>query len=625
MKFRLAVLVPALVAVVGGVLTAAPAEAASSSLQSKSIVISKSGTGKVAIKCGTRSACRGTLQFAGGGKTTKYVVRGKQTAYVKVAMNASSSANPHNGGQDIGGQFKRKSATLKVNSRSYKVTTETKISSQQITGVVSGPGGEGNVGAVRVELVTIDRGGNTHVERFANDIADGGRYSFSVPLGPNNSASAAYRIRVVGPTAGDDVQSWFWRGKDGAPMTGGRYLRDATVVQAGKYSDFNADFRYSSIFGTAPAGTRLTIAAAPPSYSGGKDVRRELDIAECANVFATAMVSDAGTYRVNFLPYAPGDRRFMVAARKGTDERWNNSFGSCLDVQDYRYSRANMLALEPAGLNYAVEVGPSNNNLTVAAAFSGFKATSEGDRWVSLREVTPGVPVLASPIVEERKVTGGDTQFANVAPGSYYVELGRRTGCADWYGSRYSNNKSYFKGLDRTAERWKTFSTLSRLPGNKNTGFEYLARTANPNPATSAEQGKRPRGMAGWMYRAHCKALGGGTIKTVNISGLNNGNKRVSLRSTRGAVVRGHVSRAKGRTNKEMMVTLSSTDGKRVLRTDLTDGKGNFYVAGLTSGRWKITVNADSWRGIGRKFKGRQFITVKAGRTHNAGNLRFTD
>lgn len=627
MKLRPVVLVPALVAVVGGVLTAAPAEAASgASLQSKSIVISSTGKGKVAIKCGTKSACRGTLQFAGGGKTTRFAVRGKQTAYVKVAMNASASANPHNGGQDVGGQYKRKSATLKVNSRSYKVTTETKVSSQQITGTVNGPGGEGNVGPVRVELVSIDRGGNTKVERFANDLANGAAYSFNVPLGPNNSASAVYRIRIVGPTTGDDVQSWYWRGKDGAPSTGGRYLRDAAAIQATKSSDFNADFRYSSIYGTAPAGTRLTIAAAPPSYAGGKDVRRELDIAECANIFATTTASGAGAYRVDFLPYAAGDRRFMVAARNGSNERWNNSFGSCLDVQDYRYSRANMLALDPAGLNYAVEVGASRNDLTVKGAFSGFKPTSEGDRWVSIREVTPGVPILASPIVAERQASAsGTAQFSDLPPGSYYVELGRRTGCADWYPSRFSNNKSYFKGLDRTAERWKIFSTLSSLPGNKNSGFEYLARTANPNPATSAEQGKRPKGFAGWMYRTHCKALGYGTIKTINISGLGNGNKTVSLRSKKGAIVRGHVSRAKGRTTKEMMVTLSSTDGKRVLRTDLTDGKGNFYVAGLAPGRYKITVNADSWRGIGRIFKGRHFITVKAGRTYGAGNLRFTD
>lgn len=633
MKLRVSLLFTALVALIAGVLVSSPVEAASfaSALKSKSIAISTAGNGKVALKCTTKSRCRGTLQFSGATKSRKYSVKGKQTVYVSVSMNTTASANPNVGGQQSG-DFKRKSATLKIKqtsprraTKSYKVTTESRLSSQQIVGTVAGPGGAGNVGNVRVELVSIDRGGNTRVERFANDLGNGAAYRFSIPLGPNNSKSATYRLRIVGPSAGDDAQSWYWRGGNNAAATGGRYLRDATPIQASKYGDFRADFRYTSIAGSAPAGTRLTVAAAPPTYSGGKDVRRELDIASCANIFATTTVGASGTYRVNFLPYAAGDRRFMVAARNGTDERWNNSFGSCLDVQNYTYSRTNMLALPQTGLNYNVAVGPSGNTLLVDGSFSGFKSTGQGDRWASIREVTPGVAILDSPVIAEQQTsTAGNTQFYNLAPGRYYVELGRRTGCADWYPSRYTNNKSYFKGLDRSAERWKTFSKLSALPGNASKGFEYLARTANPNPATDAAQGKRPKGAAGWMYRTHCKALGAGAYKIVNISGLGS-SRKVALRSKKGGIVKGHVSRAKGRTNKEMMVTLSSTDGKRVIRTDLTDGKGNFYVAGLPSGRWKITVNADSWRGIGRSFKGRQFITVKAGRTRNAGNLKFSD
>jgi hypothetical protein len=506
------------------------------------------------------------------------------------------------------------------------VASPAQAASQQIVGTVTGPGGAGNVGPVRVELITIDRGGNTKVVRFANNIPDGGSYRFSVGLPKKGKKATTYRLRIVGPSVGGDTQSWYWRGSNGRPSTGGRYLRDASAIKVSKYRAFTANFQYSSIYGTAPAGSRLTIAAAPPSYGGGKDVRRELDIAGCANVFATTTVGGGGTYQVNFLPYAAGDKRFMVAARNGTNERWNNQFGSCLDVQNYRFSRSNMLALAPAGLAYNVAVGPSGNHLYVDGSFSGLRPTSQGDRWVSIREAAPRVPILDSPIIAEQQASaGGNTQFYNLPPGRYYVELGRRTGCADWYPSRYSNNKSYFKGLDRSAERWKTFSKLSALPGNASKGYEYLARTANPNPATDARQGRRPAGKAGWMYRTHCKALGGGTYKVVNISGTGNSTRKVALRSKKGAIVKGHVSRAKGRTNKEMMVTLSSTDGKRVIRTDLTDGKGNFYVAGLPAGRWKITINADSWRGIGRSFKGRQHITVRAGRTYNAGNLRFSD
>ncbi len=492
-----------------------------------------------------------------------------------------------------------------------------------IAGTVAGPGGAGNVGAVRVELLSIDRGGNTHVRRFANDIPDGGTYRFTVPLRRNKSVTEVYYLRVVGPDVGGDSQSWFWRGRDGAATTGGRYLRDASRVEAKRNNEFTADFRYSSISGTAPAGTRLTIAAAPPSYRGGTKARRELDVAGCANIFATA--TSNGAYRINFLPYAPGDQRYMVAARLGGDERWNNSFGSCFDVQDYAYSRANMLALPVNGLNYPVAVAPSGNDLTVAGAFKGFGATSQGDRWVSLREVEPKAAILDSPIVAQTQLTSGGTAvFSNIAPGRYYVELGRRTGCADWYPSRFTNNRTYFKGLDRASEKWKSFSVLSKLQGGKNSGYEGIARRAQPNPATDAEQGKRAAGYAGWMYRTHCKALGAGGYKTIDVAGFGS-KRRVSVTVGKGAVVKGHISRAAGRTNKEMMVTLTSSDGKRVLRTDLTDGRGNFYVAGLPSGNWKITVNADSWRGIGRAYTGRHFIRVRAGRVYNAGNLKFKD
>ena len=108
------------------------------------------------------------------------------------------------------------------------------------------------------------------------------------------------------------------------------------------------------------------------------------------------------------------------------------------------------------------------------------------------------MPILASPVVAERKTSGsGTAQFTDLAPGSYYVELGRRTGCADWYPSKFTNNRSYFKGLDRTAERWKSFSTLGALPGNQRSGFEYLARTAQPEPRDLRRAGQ----ASAWLRR----------------------------------------------------------------------------------------------------------------------------
>jgi hypothetical protein len=46
-------------------------------------------------------------------------------------------------------------------------------------------------------------------------------------------------------------------------------------------------------------------------------------------------------------------------------------------------------------------------------------------------------------------------------------------------------------------------------------------------------------------------------------------------------------------------------------------------VAGLASGTYTISVNSDSWRGIGRTFTGKHTITVKAGHTYSAGTLTF--
>lgn len=502
------------------------------------------------------------------------------------------------------------------------------VRAQVISGTVTGPGGAGNVGPVRVELISVVRGGNTKVVRFANNVPNGGAYSFSVPLNgkkQTNKKSRPYKLRIIASPSAGGARSWYWRGSNNAATTGGRHLRDATTVTATKFGAYRADFRYSSISGTAPNGARLTVAAAPPTYSGGNSARRELDIPGCANTYATTTVT-GGTYRADFLPFAPGDKRYMVAARLGDDERWNNAFGSCFDVQNYRYTRSNMIALGQTGTNYPVAVGPSGNTLKVRSTFKGFGATSQGDRWVTLREASPRVAILDSPIVAERQTSSSNsTTFFNVAPGRYYVELGRRTGCADWYASRYTNNNTYFKGLDRGSERWKTFPYLSKLSGGRTSGLEGIARRVSPNPATDAGQGRKPRSGKGWMYRKHCKALGAGHVKVVDIAAPGTGETRTSLISKRGGIVKGHVSRAPGRTNKEMMVTLSSSDGKRVLRTDLTDGRGNFYVAGLAPGRYKITINADSWRGIGRTFKGRHYITVKTGRTKNAGNLRFGD
>ncbi|MFI5428191.1 hypothetical protein [Aeromicrobium sp. UC242_57] len=435
MKYRGVLLVPTLMAVVAGLLVASPAEAASHKayLKSKSIAISSSGKGKVAISCTSSSTCKGTLRFAGSTKSTKFSVPGKKTVYRAVALRTGDSANPRNG-TSRNGQYRYKSGQkLRITETSpkkatttYTVTTETALAGQEITGVLDGIGGS-QVSGIRVELLKYLRGGNTQVVAFQNDLGTGDRYRFRVRLGANNSPSDAYRLRISAKDQDGISRTWFWRGTDSSPTGGGRYLREASVVRATKASDFNADFQYSSLRGTAPAGTTITAVGPPKSFSGGRSVTRELDYVGCGNAFGETK-SVGGTYRIDFLPYRAGDRRYMVSARRGAVDAWYGRpavqrFGSCFDVGSYSYSTSNLIALN--GTSPAVrdvDVSSSGIDISVKGAFSGFSATEQGDRWIRLRERAPGVPVLDAPVVAERLGnSSGDATLRNVPPGNYWV------------------------------------------------------------------------------------------------------------------------------------------------------------------------------------------------------------
>lgn len=635
MKYRGVLLVPTVFAVVGGLLVATPAVAASQSisLKSKSIAISSSGKGKVALQCKSSKPCKGTLQFVGSRSSTAYSVPAKKTIYRAVTVRSSDRANPHRGGTSMGGEYSYKSGqklritekSPKKASKTYTVTTETLKTRQQITGVVKAVNGS-QVSGVRVELLRLLRGGSTQVVAFANNLTDGGHYTFNVALGANNSASGTYRLRVSAKDQDGISRTWYWRGTDSRPTGGGRYLAEASAIQAKKSSDFNADFRYSSIVGTAPSGTSVTVVAPPRSYSGGTTVTRELDFVGCGNAFGETTASSSGSYRVDFLPYLAGERRYMVSARRGSVDAWygrpsTERFGSCFDVGNYAYSTSNLITLDGTSpTRRDVDVSASGIDITVDGSFSGFSPTEQGDRWVRLRERAPNTAILDAPVVAERLAnTKGNVRFSNVPPGNYWVELGRRTGCSDWYPSRFANNAAYFKGADRGAERWKAFKKLSSLPAS----MRSRARSASPNPATDA-QNKVKSGSQGWMYRSHCKATGAGNYVPVTVR--DNGSsytKNVSVTSKKGASVSGRVTRTGGRTNKEILVRLSSTDGVRVLRTAMTDGSGRFTVSGLPSGNWSIAVNTDSWRGIGRAFKGKRSVRVTAGKNYSVGTLQF--
>ncbi|WP_456697398.1 hypothetical protein [Aeromicrobium sp. P5_D10] len=642
MRLRTPAIALALMALVVSLLSALPAEAASyySSVKTTRVALSSDGTGKIPVRCSRKSkTCKGKIWFRddiGKPRSRSYSVKARKTAYVSVAINTGAPDNPHRAPAVAGRDIKTvKNVRLTVAETSPKrvthhynsMTTETRLTRQDITGVVSGVGGS-LARDIRVDLVRTIKGGNVQVVKGQDITVNGGRFRLSVSLGANNASSTPYRLRIRGKDQNDVTRSWYWRGTSNKPAGGGAHLSDGSVIRATRISDFIANFTYGNISGTTSAGTEITVASPPPSYSGGSSKLRELDIMRCANVFGQTIANSSGAYRVGFLPLtSSSSNRYMVGVKRGSVQAWygrtSTRYGSCYDITNYSYKKTNLITLT-SPLVKSLNASSSNNRVTVKARYSrAYKPTSQGDRWIRIREKVPGAKVLDAPVVAEGIASSSGTRvFNNMRPGSYWVEVGRRTGCSDWYPSKFTNNRAYFKGADRGNEAWKSFKRLKSLSGNKNSGLEAKARRADPNPATNAQNSIK-RGYAGWMYRGYCKAHGAGTINTLNISNTGQRITKTTSTNRQGAVVKGRVTRTKKRTNKEIMVRLSSSAGTRVIRTDITDSKGTFYIAGLASGYWTISVNSDSWRGIGRKFSGKKSVKVKAGRGYNVGTLRF--
>lgn len=643
MRLRTPAIALALMALVVSLLSALPAEAASryySSVKTTRIALNSGGTGKIPVRCLHKSrTCKGKISFrddTGKPRTRSYSVKARKTAYVPVAINTNAPDNPHRAPAVAGRDIKSvKNVRLKVSETSPKrtthyynsMTTETLLSRQEITGAITGVGGS-LARDIRVDLVRTIRGGNVQIVKGQDITANGGRFRLSVSLGSNNLSSGPYRLRISGTDQNGARRAWYWRGSNNKPAGAGAHLRDGSVIRASRLGDFKANFTYGKISGTTSAGAEVTVASPPASYSGGSTTLRELDISRCANVFGQTKANRYGSYLVTFLPMTSSTaNRYMVGVKNGSTQAWygrtGTRYGSCYDITNYSYKKANLITLT-SPLVKSLNAGASNNRVTVKARYSRkYKPTSQGDRWIRIREKVPGVRVLDAPVVAEGQASSsGNRTFDNMRPGDYWVEVGRRTGCSDWYPSKFTNNAAYFKGSDRGAEAWKSFKRLKSLSGGKSTGLEGKARRAQPNPATNA-QNKVKRGYAGWMYRGYCKTYGAGTINTLRVSNTGQRITKTTSTNRQGAVVKGRVTRTKKRTNKEIMVRLSSSQGTRVVRTDLTDSNGTFYIAGLASGNWTISVNSDSWRGIGRKFTGKKSVRVKAGKGYNVGTLRF--
>lgn len=623
MNLRLTAFAATMLALIAGLLVSSPAEATSTyaSVTTKYVSISSAGNGKVYLRCRATKTCKGKVSFEGGGVVKSYSVGAKKSAYVAVAVNPGSPVDPHSAGAVDKGDYDAKAGQkLVVNEDSptnvthgYTVTTETVVRTQQITGTLRGLNAPTDL---RVDLVKTIRGGNTAVVKHAKDLGSGSTYVFNVSLGTNNSAANTYYLRISGKVDGI-LRTWYWRGGDNAPRGGGRYLREASGVAATKAGNFDANFSWGSLrVSGAAAGTSLTVAAPPAAVSSSASTRREYDLPYCANVYGEA-TSNGGTTDIDFLPSYGSDRRYMIKARSGSTQSWYGAtgtrmFGSCFDVMGYGSGTGNLIAVGSTYSRANVVAAASHLSLTVKGTFSGFSPTTSGDRHVSVREKVPGVAILDAPVVYGAyapRYTNSRTYknvIANLRPGRYWVEIGRRTGCSAWYPSRFSNNNAYLQGLDRGSESWKTVA--GKYPESaRSTSHGYKPKTP-------------PRGYKGWMYRSHCKALGAGGYSTVTVT---SSNVVKVLNDYKGAVVHGHVSRTGGRTNKEMLVRLSSPAGTRVIRTDISDGGGNFYVSGLPSGKWTISVNPDSWRGISRSFTGKHSVTVTRGHSYGVGTLRL--
>ncbi len=94
-----------------------------------------------------------------------------------------------------------------------------------------------------------------------------------------------------------------------------------------------------------------------------------------------------------------------------------------------------------------------------------------------------------------------------------------------------------------------------------------------------------------------------------------------SFTNSRGATISGTVRRAGGRTYKEMMVSAYSTQGYLVGRTAISGNDGSFTIRGLQSGNYRIVLNTDSWRGLGRTHSGVQYKSVTRGKSYSVGTL----
>ena len=580
MPFRLPSLALALLALVGSLFAlTTPAEAATAlSTRTSVVAMSSDGYGSVYARCGKKKACKGKVWVQGSANQPRsFTVKGRSARWVTFRHSAWKS---------------QRTAVVRLSGAApQRVQVEAAVRYGTISGTIARTGGPAATG-VKVELWRLgSRNRNTLVSTAVDVERNAGRFAFRVRMGANNGPSAKYKLHVIG-TSGGERRSWWYRGTAGGAFAGGtRDMSTGSTVRVTKGSKYRwiANARYSAISGQvrngsrAVAGTEVTVVGRPPFWSRSSRVLRDLDFMACANVYARTTTNSSGRYQVGFLPTSSARIYGIKPASGGLwfgagDRAWGSCHGLINNRADSR-SSARMLQLPNAGLDGRVQnIGTGRTKVSVAVrGYQGPSSTAKVDRYLTVREYAKGRKILSSDVV---RATSGRT--LSLGEGWYWFEIGRRTGCQAWYKSRYKNNDGYFNGLDRGFERWKA---------------------------------KNYR-----MYRQHCRAYTTGNYRLAYVSGSSD---RVVVNNYKGGSVSGRVTASKIKPRTELMVRLTSTDGKKIYRTAMTDGGGRFKVTGLASGRWRIVVNADSWRGISRSFAGKKTVKVSRGKNTSVGTLRF--
>lgn len=667
MRKRLIGMLVVLPALIVGVLTATPAEAAAKfymSVRSSHVAIDAAGNGKMFVRCNASTTCRGKVYFtydkmspdasSYSRKYKSYAVPAYSYGYIDVTMFSNSPLNPNGTHPNVkeaepgGLKYVDENVSLMVIESSPRGTNtvhsynnlvaEEALSGQRITGDINAATGSQTVTDMKVRLWEPQRGGNNRLVSTQDVAVGSDQFEFWIPFRTNNVPRSSYRLEITG-TANGKARSWWWRGDqsfssaDVVSTGGGRYLRDASPVEPNKFGTFQADFTYSFIDGQIQdaayqqSDVYVKIAAPPPSYSGNSRDLAGLDIPRCANVYTTARTDSAGRYRADFLPTsASDDNRYMIGASTDvngtTIELWRGAtdqpYGSCYDAIDYAFTGAGddllQLSTTAGATNVQTPLHFPRNTARIPVRVSGFTPTA-ADQWVRVREQIPGMAINDWPIVAEGQGKVGTLPEFKLPPGEFRVETGRFSGdtgsispCSGWYSSAYPDNNAYFSGADRGAERWKVVKR-------------------GTSPSSTARAHGFPTGSSGYkamMYRNYCKSLSAGTYNNV-VAFSGEGDDKIvdTTTASRGGTVAGTVKRNGGRTNKEMMVTVTNSGGSVVARYDLTDSKGKFYVSGLPKGTYSVAINTDSWRGIGRSFKGTHTVRVTGSGYYSVGTLYF--